>query len=253
MITKANALGNLGITLADMTPYGGNGANRPATGISWNEAARFINWLDTSTGSPPAYKFAVQPGDPGYSSNSNIQLWTPSDPGYIPNNPYRNSLAHYFLPSVDEWYKAAFYDPIGGVYYDYATGSDSAPAAVASGTAPGTAVYNQPANLGPADITLAGGSSPYGTLGQSGNVYEWDETSYFRLNNSVSDPRGRRGGYWMINSYFISSSFRSNALPTDELISYGFRAANAGIPEPSSLLLGVVAGIGLLLRRTKPK
>ena len=40
MIIKANAEGNLEITLADMTSFGGNGANRPATGISWNEAAR---------------------------------------------------------------------------------------------------------------------------------------------------------------------------------------------------------------------
>src|SRR6476660_7217888 len=76
MITKANTLGSLGITLTDMTPYGGNGVNRPATGVSWYEAARFINWLDTSTGSPPAYKFAIQPGQGGYDPNADIQLWT---------------------------------------------------------------------------------------------------------------------------------------------------------------------------------
>ena len=85
-------------------------------------------------------------------------------------------MARYFLPSVDEWYKAAYYDPTSGVYYDYPTGSDTAPTAVASGTAAGTAVYNQLLAQGPADITLAGGLSPYGTMGQGGNVSELEET-----------------------------------------------------------------------------
>jgi formylglycine-generating enzyme required for sulfatase activity len=43
----------------------GNGANRPATGVSWNEAARYVNWLNTSNGLAPAYKFATQPGEVG--------------------------------------------------------------------------------------------------------------------------------------------------------------------------------------------
>ena len=121
MIDKANALGGLGITKDT------RGADKPATSMSWNEAARFVNWLNTSTGSTPAYKFAIQPGEVGYSANANIELWTISDAGYNPNNLYRNSLARYFLPSVDEWYKAAYYDPTSGVYYDYPTGSDSVP------------------------------------------------------------------------------------------------------------------------------
>ena len=48
MVTKASSAGGLGITLFDMTSFGGNGVNRPATGVSWNEAARFVNWLNTS-------------------------------------------------------------------------------------------------------------------------------------------------------------------------------------------------------------
>jgi formylglycine-generating enzyme required for sulfatase activity len=137
MIEKANGLGGLGITKEI------RGADKPATAVSWNEAARFVNWLNTSTGSPPAYKFDIQPGEAGYSANANIELWTISDPGYNPNNLYRNSLARYFLPSAHEWYKAAYYEPISGVYYDYPTASDNAPTPVVSGTMAGTAVYNQ--------------------------------------------------------------------------------------------------------------
>jgi formylglycine-generating enzyme len=244
MITKANTLGTLGIPLADMTSPsfggGGNGVNRPATGMSWNEAARFVNWLDTSTGRPPAYKFALQPGDAGYDSNANIQLWTPTDAGYNPANLYRNSLAHYFLPSVDEWYKAAFYDPTSGVYYDYPTGSNSAPTPVASGTAAGTAVYN--GQTGPADITLAGGLSPYGTMGQGGNVYEWEETDFDLVNGPTvtSGARGIRGGDWSYGSGFLSSSNRQGiGNPKVGLNNIGFRVAST--PEPSTLLLSALA------------
>src|SRR3990172_2199543 len=113
MIDKANALGGLGITKS------ANGPDKPATFVTWNEAARFVNWLNTSSGSTPAYKFAIQPGEVGYSTSPNIELWTIGDAGYNPNNLYRNSLARYFLPSVHEWYKSAYNDPTSGVYYNY--------------------------------------------------------------------------------------------------------------------------------------
>jgi hypothetical protein len=249
MITKANTVASLGITLADMSSFGGNVVNHPATGVSWNEAARFINWLNTSTGSPPAYKFALQPGDAGYNSVADIQLWTPSDAGYNPINPYRNSLARYFLPSVDEWYKAAYYDPTSSVYYNYATGSNSAPTPVASGTAAESAVYDQATNTGPADITLAGGLSRYGTMGQGGNVYQWQETDDDLVNDSSSSARAARGGCWNRPAAALTSSNRINGLPSDKFGTIGFRVAS--IPEPSTLLLATAAFTTLLTVRRK--
>jgi len=59
MVLKASSDGGLGLTLADMTSYGGNGASHPATGISWNEAARFVNYLNTSKGYQAAYNFTT--------------------------------------------------------------------------------------------------------------------------------------------------------------------------------------------------
>ena len=35
------------------------GADKPATSVSWNEAARFVNWLNTSQGYQAAYKFTT--------------------------------------------------------------------------------------------------------------------------------------------------------------------------------------------------
>jgi len=128
MINKANAEGGLGITLWNMVSFGGNGANRPATGVSWNESARFVNWLNTSQGYSPAYKFDLQPGDVGYNVLADITLWQATDSGFNSANRFRNSLARYFLPSIDEWYKAAYFDPNtnggNGGYWNYPNGSD---------------------------------------------------------------------------------------------------------------------------------
>lgn len=261
MVTKANNAGGLEITLADNSRNTGNGENRAATGVSWNEAARFVNWLNTSTGSPPAYKFAVQPGQIGYDANDNIELWTISDAGYNPNNLYRNSLARYFLPSVDEWYKSAYYDPNAnggaGGYWNYPTGSDSAPTPVTSGTAAGTAVatgftpglvYVSP--RGPADIMQAGGLSPYGTMGQGGNVLEWEETDFDLVNGPTlsSSTRGMGRAKWNWPNSWMRSALRSIDSP-DIGFDHGFRVAST--PEPGTLLLGAIAGIGLLFPRRR--
>ena len=182
MVTKANAEGNLGVGLYGFGRdiIGGFRPAMPAGDTIFNEVARFANWLNTSQGFPAAYNFSTQPGDDSYNANENLIDWQISDPGFDPSNPVRNSLAHYFLPSEDEWYKAAYYDPgandgMGG-YWDYATASDLEPTPVASGTSVGTAVYLQPLEQGPADVTQAGGLSPYGVMGMGGNINEWTES-----------------------------------------------------------------------------
>jgi hypothetical protein len=255
MVAKASTEGNLGIAMSSMVfVTGGSRPAMPATGVSWNEAARFVNWLNTSQGFSPAYKFSTQPGDVGYDANADILLWQAGDPGFNAANPFRNNLAHYFLPSVHEWHKAAYYDPSTGTYFDYPTGSNSAPAAVASGTARGTAVYEQTsAGQGPADITQAGGLSPYATMGQGGNVWEWEETELDLVNDDGSSVRGVRGGFFVAEAPALLSTERSSGLGdilggggslggAHEGNNVGFRVAS--VPEPSTLAL--FAG-GLLL------
>jgi hypothetical protein len=237
-ITKANSAGSLGITMFDLTGYGGNGVNRPATGISWYEAAKFVNWLNTSTGNTAAYKF---------DGSGNFQLWSAGDAGYNANNLFRNSLAKYWLPSNDEWYKGAYGSP-NGTWFNYPTGSDSAPTAVAGGTAANTALYN--GQSGPADITSAGGLSAYGTMGQGGNAWEWNETAFDGTNNTAGENRVARGGSWGDVGSVLDASYRNIVgNPTDELINIGFRVAS--VPEPSTGLLVVLGLSGLLLKRRK--
>ena len=242
MITKFNASQSLQITKDT------RGTNKPATNVSWNEAARFVNWLNTSTGNQAAYKFTTS------GVNDNIALWTSGEAGYDVNNQYRNSLAKYFLPSYNEWYKAAFYDPSksgGSGYWDYTIASDSAPTPVASGTTAGTAVYLQTEEQGPANVNNAGGLGPYGVMGLGGNIHEWEESSFDLANSSGSSDRGFRGGRWYNNpSSRLSSSDRFDAGPSLSGPDLGFRIASLSssgptTPVPGPLpLFGAAAALG---------
>jgi sulfatase modifying factor 1 len=248
MITKYNA--NFGTENSLVITQDARGAAKPATNISWNEAARFVNWLNTSTGNQAAYKFTSS------GVNDNIALWTSGEAGYDVNNKYRNSLAKYFLPSYNEWYKAAYYNPTNSTYYDYANGSNTAPTAIASGTGAGTAVYNS--QSGPADVDQAGGLSPYGVMGLGGNVREWDESSGDLANSSGSSSRGLRGGNWLGGSSNLSSSTRSSNNPSDVFNNLGFRVASlssdvAAVPEPSMMVIGTLFGLGGLMAKRRMK
>ena len=239
IIIKANAVGSLGITMADMSSYGGNGVNRPATGVSWHEAAKYVNWLNTSTGNTAAYKF---------DGIGTFQLWSAGDAGYNASNMFRNSLAKYVIASSDEWYKGA-YGNLNGTWNNYATGSNSAPTVVGSGTAANTAVYG-PVHF-PADITSAGGLSPWGTMGQNGNAAEWNETAYDGINNTAEERRELRGGSWNFDSLALGASSRSGSSPTSEGHFIGFRVVSVSVPEPSTGLLVALGISGLLLKRRK--
>jgi formylglycine-generating enzyme required for sulfatase activity len=83
--------------------------------------------------------------------------------------------------------------------------------------------------------------SPYGTFDQGGDVFERNESL---INGSF---RGLRGGSWFFLVGFLHASSRIDGIPTSQLHHVGFRVAS--IPEPGTLLLAALAGMGLLWRR----
>ena len=233
-IAKATASGMANVTAGAWT------GNRPAADISWYAAAAFVNFLNTNSGKTAAYDLTFSSGSWSMALWSSEQAWTAGG-----TNLYRNKDAYYFLPSENEWYKAAYYNAAGTNYFLYPTASSSVPTAVASGTNAGTAVYNGGAVRNPAAVTFAGGLSPYGTMGQGGNVYEWTESAFDGSNSSSSEARAIRGGDWFDSEFVLRSSVRDSGGPTFELINIGFRVAS--VPEPSTYALLLMAGAGWLL------
>jgi len=240
-IVKATASGAISL---------GGGAwvgSQPAANVTWYQSAAFVNYLNTSTGHVAAYQ--LDSGATTLTLWSSAQAWQAGG-----ENLYRNKDAYYFLPSENEYYKAAYYDPnkAGGAgYWLYATGSDAIPTAVASGTAAGTAAYNGVASQ-PAAVDQSGGLSPYGTRGQTGNVYEWQETAYDGLNDSSSENRAIRGGGWFDPESELRSSLRLDSDPTLSKLPInilGFRVAS--VPEPSCMILMLGSGMILLARRRR--
>jgi formylglycine-generating enzyme required for sulfatase activity len=238
-ITKATASGMANVTA------GAWSNNQPAANVQWYEAAAFVNWLNTSSGKTAAYNLTLSGSTWSMTLQNPTNAWTLGG-----TNLYRNKDAYYFLPSDDEWYKAAYYNKAGTNYFLYPTASSSVPTSVASatggGTNAGTAVFfaggSGITNTAPAVVTAAGGLSPYGTMGQGGNIREWIETSFNGLNTSTTDNRPTLGGFWGDEAGVLSSTNRAGFAPSTENPNIGFRVAS--VPEPSTyalLLLGAGA------------
>ena len=188
----------------------------PTHELSWYEAAQFVNWLNTSTGHQAAYKFTGTQGTGNYT----LGVWESGDAGYDSSNPFRNSNAYYFLPTEDEWVKAAYWN--GTSLQTYATTDDSVPVAGDDTN------YNDVIG-GPWDVG-SGSEELNNTFDMMGNVWEWMESPYYSGNYLSGSDRGIRGGAF--NYYggnYLSSSTRNNYNPSFESFGVGFRVAS--IPE----------------------
>ncbi|MCZ7637784.1 MAG: SUMF1/EgtB/PvdO family nonheme iron enzyme [Verrucomicrobia bacterium] len=188
-VKEVNGIGELFITHNNQeSTYPPWSDRKPATNMTFYEIARFINWLNLVVGYPPAYRF---------SESGDWQLWDMEDSWRLDRlNRYRHGGALYFLASVDEWHKAAYWDQMARRYWLYPTGSDNPPLPVPEGTNEGTAVYMQPVDQGPADVDSAGGLSPYGVMGMGGNLWEFLETAQHVPNDAVTELLLIRGGRW---------------------------------------------------------
>jgi formylglycine-generating enzyme required for sulfatase activity len=229
-IEKATASGLSNVTASAFT------ADRPASDMTWYEQAAFVNWLNTSTGKQAAYNLTWS------GSAWSMSLWSSTDAWKLGGtNLYRHKNAHYFLPSENEWYKAAYYNPAGSNYFLYPTASSTVPTAVSGGTNAGTAVYN---NNGIAVVSDAGGLSSYGTMAQGGNLWDRIETAFDGENSSPTEGRVIRGGGPADTEASLQSSFRGFSDPSGEISGIGFRVAS--VPEPSTYALLLMTGAGAL-------
>ncbi len=221
----------------DTDPYF-TGTNVPTNYVSWCEAAQFVNWLNTSSGKPAAYKFSGTQG----TSNYTLEVWQAGDAGYNASNPFRNSNAHYFLPTEDEWVKAAYWNGTNLQTYANASAAD-----LISGS-PDAAKWNYHIVARNEPWAVGSGIQELnGTFDMMGNVWEWMESPWVSGDYLCDSDRGIRGGcYFDYGDRNLSSSFRYSYDPLMGNVSVGFRVAS--VPEPASAVL-MLAGLGFILKR----
>ena len=112
----------------------------------------------------------------------------------------RNAGATYFIPSDNEWYKAAYYDPSNASYWRYATQSNTAPINTLPDTGnhanfydhydTGNGGYTDPTNILTPVGAFSASPGPYGTYDQCGDVWQWDEGNSNNVMRVMREGRG---------------------------------------------------------------
>lgn len=164
-----------------------NADQRPVPWVTWFDAARFANWMHNGQGA-------------GGTETGAYTLVDFQQSGVVP----RNVGAKFWIPSEDEWYKAAYYDPTrtgSSKYWTYPTSSDRPPrfARVSERpAAPAANFQNVYKKSGMGVLTPVGSypdsTSHYGTLDQGGELWEWTEAAY--PDPAKGPNRIVRGGSW---------------------------------------------------------
>ncbi len=207
--------------------------NMPVNWVSWHDSLRFSNWLQNGQPAGAQDETTTEYGAYIFSSATSVGP--------------RRPVATIFLPSEDEWYKAAYFDTSSSVYYDYPAGTDTEITCALPGTTANTAncyIYGHVLDV--TDVgSYTGSASPNGTFDQGGNVYEWDEALV------TSSYRGVRGGSYRGFAGYTKASYRASTHPENHSEITGFRVASrvVVIPEPSTALLLGVGLMGLAVKR----
>jgi hypothetical protein len=200
--------------------------NKPVVYVSLGDTFRFSNWLHN--GQPSGLQDASTTEDGAYFLNG------ATTSGAL-NAVTRSVGAKWFVPTENEWYKAAYHknDGVTANYWDYPTSSDAEPTAEAPPGGGNSANYASGVG-GLTDVgAYTGSASPYETFDQGGNVWEWIEHVFI----------GLPGGAWTSGSSFMLSSNRSPSISeTTEDLAVGFRVAT--VPEPSTFALAALGVLG---------
>jgi sulfatase modifying factor 1 len=195
-------------------------ANHPVVYVSWFNAARFSNWLANGQGN-------------GDTETGSYTLNGATSGIYL-----ANTTAKVYIPTENEWYKAAYYNGETDTYSLYPNAQNTITIADA----------NYADSIGSSTNVGSYGSAPsfYGTFDQGGNVWEYNDAVIARPEHLM---RGLRGGSSLHDESGLASYTRDSVSPTNEDGFNGFRVAS--IPEPSATFLTMLASGMMLIRRKR--
>ncbi len=215
------------------------GDDIPVNQRTWDHAAHFVNWLNTSTGHQAAYQFV----------SGIFKPWDAAD-AWGGTNLYRHKAAYYFLPDEHEWVKAGYWNGTTLQTYSNADAGDlDGQGHPNKGAVTG---WNYADTLSPSQPWAVGSGvrELNGTYDMMGNVWELMESPGTFGDYTASATRGVRGGSYSCTNLALLASSRISLSPTFVYINLGFRVAS--VPEPAGatmLLAGAV--VALLWRRRR--
>ena len=213
-------------------------ANRPVNYVSFWDAARFANWLHNGQGNGDTESGA-------YVNVGNQSTFA------------RQADAKYWIPTENEWYKAAYHknDGVTGNYFDYPTEQRQRAEQRPDQPGPGQQRELLPERLHDWQSVLHDRGGRVRELGQPlRDVRPGRKCLGMERDAVIGSSRGLRGGSW-------STQFRQLAglLPpaattrrTRTRLRVGFRVAS--VPEPGSITLmlcGALAGLLCWYRKRK--
>jgi formylglycine-generating enzyme required for sulfatase activity len=205
----------------------------PVDYVSVFDAMRLANWLHNGQ------------GDGDTESGAYTLLGGTPEP-LNAETVVRNPGAKFFLPTEDEWYKAAFYDGDADHYWFSPAGTDEPISCAPEGPTPNTANCGgangdeQPFVGGKFSPVGAytGSASPWGTFDQGGNVFEYTETltnlAPTCINKCLPTVPGVNGPYRVLRGSSVydavewaQASGRGSITAETEFAAQGFRLAAA--------------------------
>lgn len=174
---------------------------KPVNFVRWESCLRYANWLSG--------------GQVAGGTDTGAYVFKPDGSVVVPDHVAlaAGKVVRWVLPSENEWYKAAYYDPAkprGGGYWPYPARGDSAPDCNLNS--------NAPSDVG----SFKNAPSPFGTFDQAGNLWEFNDR---RAGHKV----GLRGGSFYINDHagytHATARYEVDSAPWPN---YGFRVAVLG-------------------------